>query len=53
VTDVILVATMLVFFLLAFLLVQACGRVTASSLEDSAPEGSEADDQSASAEAPR
>jgi len=45
VTDVVLVATILVFFLLALLVVRACAQITAGALEDSAPEGSEADDQ--------
>jgi hypothetical protein len=33
-SDVILLATIMAFFLLAALLVRACGRITSASLED-------------------
>jgi hypothetical protein len=35
-SDVILVATIVVFFLAAALLVRACGRITAGTLEEGA-----------------
>ncbi len=37
-SDVILVATVVAFFLAAALLVQACGRITAGTVEEGSPE---------------